>query len=137
MQEFDYKGLKKTPIRSQIIHYLKEQSLPTPLSVLEKVCTVSFDRATFFRTLKTFEQKGIAHRIIGTDGQILIALGAINNTLNTQKKHIHFNCSQCEKTFCIEADVTITNLPFNFHSNSFEIGIKGLCNQCTVPTVKN
>ena len=61
------------------------------------------DRITIYRTLKTFEQKGIVHSINNGTGEVKYALcdeycTAVAHT----DQHPHFQCERCEKITCID-----------------------------------
>ncbi|MDQ6756858.1 MAG: transcriptional repressor [Bacteroidota bacterium] len=99
---------------------------------IEKKTSGIFDRATVYRNLNSFVNKGIIHLIPTTDNSIKYALckddcGAGNHHDN----HVHFICDDCTKTICLD-DVIIPNvrLPKGFTPAHSEMVVTGICGDC-------
>ena len=58
----ELKAVRITPMRQLLLEYFVAENAVSGLSELEKVFPKS-DRITMYRTLKTFEEKGILHSI--------------------------------------------------------------------------
>lgn len=122
--------IQPTAMRILILEYLLQQKTGIDLATLEQV----FDRAersTLFRTLKTFEQKGLIHAI--HDGQSTkFALCKDDCSVNTHHdQHIHFTCTQCQQTSCISTPhLPQINLPQHYTLSELNIIAKGTCPDC-------
>lgn len=83
------------------------------------------DRATIYRTLKTFAEKEIIH-IVATD----------NNTSKFILKkepaeHLHFKCTDCGSIECLpEVQVDEYDLPQGYKKKDANLLIIGTCNEC-------
>lgn len=107
-----------------------DHALSTPL--MEEVLG-ELDRVTIYRTLKTFEENGIVHRIMDDQGVMNYALCHDGCTTHTHEDdHIHFECTQCHKTYCLNdrIDIDRISLPEGFLAEKHAFKIKGLCDQC-------
>ncbi len=89
------------------------------------------DRATIFRTLKTFEDKALFHSIKDDDKSVKYAFCSDNCLIDRHKDHPHFHCDNCGNTFCLpDYPLALPQLPDNFKANKYSLIINGLCNNC-------
>lgn len=99
---------------------------------IEKQCTGVIDRMGIYRTLQSFLKKNIIHSIPTADDTIKYALSKAdlrkeNNSIN----HVHFICSKCNKTLCLDtANMPQIKLPDGFKMKNCEILMKGVCGDC-------
>jgi len=126
------KKLRKTIPRKMILDALfnSDHALSTP--VMEELLS-ELDRVTIYRTLKTFEEHGIVHKIMDDQGVMNYALCSDGCTTHTHDDdHIHFECIQCHKTYCLDDRIDINQLalPKGFVAEKLAFKIKGLCDQC-------
>ncbi|CAN5306271.1 N/A [soil metagenome] len=99
---------------------------------IEKNTHEHFDRATIYRTLQAFTEKGIIHLIPTTDNSIQYALCKENcEQGHHHDDHVHFICSNCNKTICLD-DVTIpkVKLPEGFRPEVSQMIVTGVCSDC-------
>ena len=99
---------------------------------IENKASEKFDRVTIYRTLQTFVDKGIIHTIPTAGNSIRYALCKDQCADgHHHDEHIHFLCSDCGKTFCIE-DVIIpkVSLPKGYTVTQVEIVVNGVCKEC-------
>lgn len=99
---------------------------------IEKKTEDKIDRVTIYRTLQTFEDKGIIHSIPTSDNSIKYAL--CKETCSEghhHDNHVHFICDDCSKTICLD-DVLVpeVKLPRGFKPNQSQMVVKGLCKDC-------
>ena len=91
-----------------------------------------FDRVTVYRTLQTFVDKGIIHTIPTSDNTVKYAL-CKNDCFegHHHDNHIHFVCSGCGKTECLD-DFVIPSvkLPRGYDASYVEIVVNGICKDC-------
>jgi len=99
---------------------------------IEKAITNS-DRVTLYRTLKTFEEKGIIHQVNDGSGTAKYALcSSACNHLKHFDNHAHFYCNNCNETICLDNTQTAFSAPNGFQLTETQIIMKGLCNNCAV-----
>jgi Fur family ferric uptake transcriptional regulator len=123
--------LRQTPIRQQVLALFLEYREALSQSFLEQKINDA-DRITLYRTLRTFEEKGLLHRAIDGTDKIKFALcGDHCSPQLHQDYHAHFHCDSCGRTLCLEsvAAPVAPVLP-NFQISSTHLVIRGECEQC-------
>jgi Fur family transcriptional regulator, ferric uptake regulator len=102
---------------------------------IEKKAGEKFDRVTVYRTLQTFVEKGIIHAIPTADNSIRYALCKDDcSEGHHQDQHIHFLCSNCQNTYCLDDVVTPeVKLPKGYVASQIEVVVKGICKNCKTP----
>ncbi|HEY0273188.1 MAG TPA: transcriptional repressor [Chitinophaga sp.] len=97
----------------------------------EKLEGASFDRVTVYRTLQTFLDKGIIHKIPTTDTSIHYALCKDCSEHQHDDHHVHFKCQHCDNTLCLE-DIAIPaiQLPQGYAASNVAVIVSGLCPKC-------
>lgn len=126
------KGVRPTAMRMLIYKYLAQKEVAITLTDIEKAF-VKADRTTLFRTLKTFEKKGIVHQIDDGTGVQKYALcePGCNCDLE-QDLHLHFHCNNCDDTVCLtDHKVPHINLPQGFITENANLVLKGICDKCS------
>ncbi|MBK8349291.1 MAG: transcriptional repressor [Saprospiraceae bacterium] len=90
------------------------------------------DRITLYRTLKSFEDKGIIHKAIdGTIVQKYALCEAHCDEHHHHDEHVHFHCESCENTFCLErVFVPKVDLPAGFSVTQTNMIVHGICEKC-------
>ncbi len=102
-------------------------------AMLENQLGKSADRVTLYRTLRTFEDKGILHRVADDGENIRFALCRDTCTEHYHAdNHVHFTCQSCKHTFCLD-HVTIpeVKLPGQYTVSSMQFIVSGLCPNCS------
>ncbi|MFT3678270.1 MAG: Fur family transcriptional regulator [Chitinophagaceae bacterium] len=125
--------LSVTASREKILHLFLEQSGALAHGDIEKRAGEKFDRVTVYRTLQTFVEKGIIHTIPTPDNSVRYALCKDNcEAGHHHDQHIHFVCSQCGQTFCLDDVVTPDiKLPQGYSTDHIEVVVNGTCRECT------
>ncbi|MBN8863751.1 MAG: transcriptional repressor [Sphingobacteriales bacterium] len=125
--------LSVTASREKILHLFLEQSGALAHGDIEKRAGEKFDRVTVYRTLQTFVEKGIIHTIPTADNSVRYALCKDNcEAGHHHDQHIHFVCSHCGQTFCLDDVVTPEiKLPRGYSTNHIEVVVNGICRECT------
>jgi len=91
------------------------------------------DRVTLYRTLKSFQEKGIIHKAIdGTDTPRYAMCESECTEHNHHDEHVHFRCTTCHNTFCLN-DVYVPKVqaPDGFQMQSSHMVVEGTCAQCS------
>ena len=92
------------------------------------------DRITLYRTLKSFEDKGIIHKAVdGTQTQKFALCESDCNEHHHHDEHVHFHCQLCENTFCMDhVYVPKVVLPHGFTLKDSSMIVNGICEKCGV-----
>ena len=124
-------GLRRTPVRIQVLEKFVEHDHAMSHSDIEAGLD-GVDRVTLYRTLKSFDSKGIIHKVIDGTGSDRFALCEHHcNEGHHHDDHVHFNCKTCGNTFCLdEVSVPSINLPKQYLAEDTHILISGVCNGC-------
>ncbi|MBM3413038.1 MAG: transcriptional repressor [Bacteroidetes bacterium] len=126
------KGLSVTDSRRKILQLFMQQKGALSHGDIEKKAGATFDRVTIYRTLQTFLDKGIIHAIPSANNAILYALCHEQcGPDHHDHQHIHFICSRCKHTFCLDHSVTPDlHLPKGYQAQDIDVLVKGVCKRC-------
>ena len=130
-QKLITKKINPTAMRILVLELLLQQDHAISLTDIEKNLQTA-DRITIYRTLKTFEQKGLIHIIEDGTGTPKYALCAEEcGTHEHHDLHVHFYCSSCKETFCLpDHKIPDIILPARFISTEMNLVVKGTCEKC-------
>lgn len=126
------KNIRITPMRQLILEFFLEKKTILGLSKLEEAFPHS-DRITIYRTLKTFEEKGIIHSIANGTSEVKYALCPENCSAEKHlDKHPHFHCYDCGGIECLE-EVLIPeiSLPQAYQVQKVSMTFEGICVSCS------
>lgn len=124
------RDIKPTAMRQLVLQVMSEQQAAISLPVLELLFERA-DKVTLYRTLKTFEENKLIHRIDDGTGTTKYALCRDTCDCEPDDLHVHFLCVKCEQTFCLnEISVPSINLPARFSLESVNMVVKGVCANC-------
>jgi len=124
------RNIKPTAMRELVLIVLMEQKVAISLSDLEQKFDKA-DKVTLYRTLKTFEENKLIHSIDDGTGSVKYALCKETCQCQPEELHVHFLCTTCNQTFCLnEIPVPSINLPVDFSLESVNMVIKGICANC-------
>ncbi|MGO4920991.1 Fur family transcriptional regulator [Maribacter spongiicola] len=128
----DNKSVRPTAMRILIYKFMSSKQNAVALTDIENAFEKA-ERTTLYRTLKTFEEKGIVHQI--DDGTNVSKFALCEPGCNCeidQDLHLHFHCSQCDKTVCLtEHKIPHINLPAGYIAEDANLVIKGICDSCS------
>lgn len=128
-------GLRKTAMRQGVLEIFLDSDIAISQQLIENSLEKQFDvvdRITIYRTLKTFEQKGIIHKAIDGTHTPKYALCVDDCTEHEHHDtHAHFHCDDCSKTYCMEElEAPKIKAPKGFKVKSTHLVINGLCSDC-------
>lgn len=124
-------GLRKTDVRIKVLKEFLDSDQAYGQGALEARFK-NLDRITLYRTLRTFEQKGIIHQAVDGSGKTKYAI-CIDNCDEHQHHdhHAHFHCKACDKTICLEeVQVPKIKTPANYQIEQSHLVLTGLCENC-------
>lgn len=128
----DDKSIRPTAMRILIYKYMASKETAVALTDIENAFEKA-ERTTLYRTLKTFEEKGIVHQI--DDGTNISKFALCQPGCKCeidQDLHLHFYCNHCEKTVCLtEHKIPHINLPTGYIAEDANLVIKGICDTCS------
>ncbi len=123
--------LRKTQFRERVLDVFMRHDRALSQSDLEDILEES-DRITLYRTLKTFEEKGLIHKAIDGSDKLKYALCSGHCDVHAHHDHhAHFHCETCGRTFCVE-EVKAPELqaPRGFVVENTCLIINGRCASC-------
>lgn len=125
-------NLSITESRKKILQLFFTQGGALAHGDIEKKAGEKFDRVTVYRTLQTFVDKGIIHTIPTADNSVLYALCKDDcSGGHHHDHHIHFVCTQCQVTYCLDDVVTPDiKLPKGYAAHQVEVVARGICKNC-------
>jgi Fur family ferric uptake transcriptional regulator len=124
-------NLRATPNREEILHLFLLKNYALSHSDIEKEIDNSLDRVTVYRTLKTFLDKGLIHKVLDDEGSLKYALcKEACNMAEHHHDHVHFKCTKCGQTSCLNVDVPAIKLPKGYQAKEVNLLIQGVCERC-------
>jgi Fur family ferric uptake transcriptional regulator len=119
-------------MRQLVVKALMEHNKAISLPELEQKFEKA-DKATLYRTLKTFQENKLIHTIDDGSGSVKYALCEDSCTCQPNELHIHFLCQKCGQTYCFkDMPVPIPLLPGGFNFENANFVIKGTCSKCNL-----
>ena len=130
-QKLEKRNIKPTAMRLLVLRKLVESGAAISLKDLDAKFEQA-DKATLYRTLKTFEDKKLIHSIEDGTGSVKYALCEEGCECEPQDQHIHFHCVKCEETYCqTQSKIPQTQIPSGFKAASASMVYKGTCAICS------
>lgn len=126
------KAIRVTAMRLLIYKFLAEKQVAVTLSDIEHAFD-KVERTTLYRTIKTFEEKGVVHQIDDGTGITKYALceTGCNCDIETDL-HLHFHCNICNDTVCLtDHKIPQIKVPKGFISEDVNLVVKGICDKCS------
>ena len=119
------KKLSITSSRTRILDVLLDSKVALSEKEIRGKLSDHCDRATIYRTLKTFTVKGIVHPVIT---ESLVTKYVIKKD---PENHLHFKCTSCEKVYCMTAvQLSDYTLPKGFIQYETNFLVTGICKHC-------
>lgn len=125
------KKIRTTPFRLKVLEAFTSHENALTLGQIEQYIG-DHDRITLYRTLKTFEEKGLIHEIVIGGEMKKMALcsdGCGDQDHDHNHQHIHFLCTNCKEVFCIDYHLPEIKIP-GFTVENIEVQGQGLCANC-------
>ncbi|MGB3467605.1 MAG: transcriptional repressor [Cyclobacteriaceae bacterium] len=123
-------ALRVTDCRLDVLSYFSSANHALSSRDLEEKLA-DYDRVTLFRTLNSFVEKGLLHRIPSETGAANYALCHDHcHPGDHRHDHVHFTCEECGNTECIEsAKVPVIDIP-GYQVKELNFLVTGTCINC-------
>ena len=129
--KLEEKSIKPTTMRLLVLKKLVESTVAVSLNDLESKFDRA-DKATLYRTLKTFEKKKLIHSIEDGTGAVKYALCEEGCACEPKDQHTHFHCIKCNETFCLtQSKIPQASIPAGFNALSVSMVYQGICGNCS------
>ena len=123
--------LKHTKQRVRVLEDISANATATSQPMLEKKLGKEIDRVTLYRILNTYVNKGILHRIVDLNGTANYAIcSSACSAEQHHDEHVHFNCTNCYKVYCLATKVPEISVTEGFKANSISLIAYGICKEC-------
>lgn len=124
--------LKVTHARVKVLELFQSHPFALSQPFLEKNID-TIDRVTLYRTLNTFEDIGLIHKVVDDTYTLKFALckDACFIQSNHRHEHIHFQCVKCNQTTCLDVKIPLINLPEGYTVEEYLFSMKGICKNCS------
>ncbi len=131
LQILSRNNLRKTRVRLHVTRALLESERALSASEIEEGAG-HIDRITLYRTIRTFEEKGIIHKAIdGSDTPKYALCSDVCTEHEHHDDHVHFHCEMCHTTICLDIPARQQmELPDGFVKASTHVLVKGYCSRC-------
>lgn len=125
------KDISPTAMRILVLEFLQRQHSAVSLQDVENGFAQA-DRTTLYRTLKTFEEKGLVHSIHdGTDATKYALCAEACKAGDHYDLHLHFYCLNCRQTYCLpKQQVPDITMPGGYELKELSLVAKGICEDC-------
>jgi Fur family ferric uptake transcriptional regulator len=124
-------NLRITDCRLKVIEFFLYKETALSQGDLESKLK-QYDRVTLYRTLSSFLDSGILHKIPNAAG--IATYGLCHETCSPDHhdhNHIHFKCNNCGETECLDdKSVPPVTLPKGYLINAVNMIVDGFCAKC-------
>jgi Fur family transcriptional regulator, ferric uptake regulator len=126
-------NLRQTDAREAVLGIFLDGNYALAHADIENKLADKFDRVTLYRTLKTFVDKGLIHKVLDDVGGMKYAIckEECNIAEHHHHDHVHFKCNECGQTTCLD-EVTIPSiqLPAGYLKTEMNLLVQGICKLC-------
>ncbi|MBK9794680.1 MAG: transcriptional repressor [Sphingobacteriales bacterium] len=124
--------LRITQVRLEVLQFFQSNKNALTHADLEAYFAKKFDRVTIYRTLTSFLENGLLHKIPDDSGIAKYALCHHEGTEHTHDDHhVHFKCKKCAKIECLHTlEIPKLQLPRKYKMENANLLIEGICAVC-------
>ena len=124
--------LRVTPARLDVIQYFLSQESTVGVSDLNSSFSKQYDRATLYRTLQSFTDHGILHKVLDKEEGSTYALCESCHDGHHHDEHVHFQCDNCGKSICLnDVEIPEVSLPNGYKLRDANMLLEGTCDKCS------
>ena len=125
-QALSQAGIQPTPNRILVVDALQHAQSPLSLADLEELLP-TMERSGIFRVLSLLADSHVAHTVNDGTRSLKYEMcpsGAGGHSASDH--HVHFHCTRCGRTYCIDCPVPRVPLPEGFRARCADCGRGGL-----------
>ncbi len=123
-------GVKPTANRLLIARALQQAERPLSMTELETRLE-TIDKSNVFRALTAFRDAHLVHVLEDSGEGVRYELCHSHEGEHDDDVHVHFYCTRCHKTFCLEdTPVPPVPVPEGFMPETVSYLLKGRCPEC-------
>lgn len=125
--------LRVTKVRLMVLDYFTSHPSALSHADIEAEFEREFDRVTLYRTLNTFLEKGLLHKVPDDKGVARYAVCKTDCTEHAHlDDHVHFKCEVCDKIECLhDLHIPAMKLPQGYVVHSSNLLLQGICGLCS------
>ena len=125
--------INRTKFRTDLLNLFYTSSKSLSVEDIMKFFSKSINKATVYRSLDSFENKGLIHRVPDSNNCKRYSLCKDNECSATSHNHNHghFICYSCNQTFCLD-DIKTPDITFmkGFYIQELKLIAEGYCQDC-------
>lgn len=122
-------NIRPTTMRILIYEYMETVTAALSLAEIEKYFHKA-DKVTIYRTLQTFQEKGLVHKILDENVAKYKLCDESCGKDDHNDRHLHFYCKMCKETTCRDEIILSKTLEDNIQIDEIQILAKGICEKC-------
>jgi len=122
--------LRNTSCRRSMLELFVQKEEALSVSELNSILGKEYDRATVYRTIQSFLDNGIIHKVLDTkEGQKYAMCHECDHETHSDE-HIHFLCLKCGKSICLEEEIPNVPIPKGYRLQTSNMLLEGICPDC-------
>lgn len=123
--------LRVTSCRRDVLQTFLKKQVALSHADLEEALKENYDRVTIYRTLRTFVDSDLIHKVLDDSGATKYAL-CLHDVQTHDHEHVHFKCLKCGQTNCIE-EVSLPDIPLpkGYIGKEMNLLVQGICKNCS------
>ena len=122
------KVTRNTQAKTEILQLIQKSKAALSHAELQELLTGLCDRVTIYRVLERLLKEDKIHKAITTEGVIKYA--ACQSTDDHHHNHVHFNCTKCKTTSCLNGIEPQLQLPSDYKVETSNFTLSGICPDC-------
>lgn len=124
-------AVRPTRVRRSVLAVLLRSPFALSGTELESHLRPLSDRITLYRTLCTFEQAGLVHRVADHADTVRYAANPSPTARVAPTDHVHFKCTVCRHIYCLsQVPVPAVELPGPYQVERRDYLLSGTCAGC-------
>ena len=125
-------NLRNTPIRKAVYNLFAESGFALSHADIENKLGDRWNRVTIYRTLNTFLETNLVHKVVDDNGVSKFLLNASHVDCDHEShEHLHFKCKNCGHLYCLDIlENPKLDLPEGFELTDLTVHAEGLCANC-------
>ena len=127
------KGISRTNFRTNLVNYFYSSKKSLSVDDILKYFNNSINKVTVYRSLVSFENNGLIHKVPDANNHIRYSLCRREECSSSSHNHNHghFICYTCNQTFCLDGVKYPEIITMKgFHVKEFKLTAEGYCKEC-------